>query len=710
MKRAFFIALALVSQMALAQNQAAMQQGADFAKGLAPTSNSQAINPAGVNAGAWGSNANITPSVPSNMGAFSAPTVDSATFDEAKSFGLSGLGNSAMDRCASYKPTGDPVKDQECAAVNFLSQRCLSPNNGQKKILGNTGVAQTVTGDCVGSYGEGQRNFDFANQITSDDPVFQAIKAAQSNSAANSDQLCTEKTVVVQPATTELNSCSKTTNTNEYTCSQTLSATLTTTKAVANTSETCPQGVQVGSYCQYNSVGTAKVDFVCPVGYSKDPSDSSGKTCTLTSSVKASPNYSCPVGSTPTGPNNSQCLSANNVVAPAQVIGYSCSDGGKLDINTNLCVTQSTVAAVIASYTCNGVSQSGSTCNTTTTSTSAAASSINCATGSLNAANQCVAKSSYDATKSYLCPQGYVVTNLSPVVCSQVLHQAVSTTTTCVAPTTGPNANGYCAVRGGPRVIAGQTGWIGYPGCTPGNPWCMTVFFWPWQVQSCPNGWSPVNGECQTTVTTIGSIGYSCSNNDPLSGSTCTSTTTTAANISYNCPTGSQLNSDHTCTKITTTTSPATPNFACTTGYAPSQNNTCTKTIQSNATPSYSCPAGSTPTGPNNSQCITTSNVVTPADILSYSCPNGSPPQGAMCYTTVTEPARVQYSCPADSIQSPDGKSCTSTVSVPVTINYSCSDGSSPINGLCTYKSMTTAWNNACGAFETSAGIKLGTP
>jgi hypothetical protein len=228
MKRLAALLLGLLCHWGSAQDASFMQQGTDFAKSLSPTGNAQLVNPAGVNARAWGSNTGIASSVPPNMGSFSRPSTDSSNLNQAKALGLGGLGQSALDRCASYQPTGDPAQDQECAAVNFLTQKCLTPSSSQQGVLGNIGSTQMVSDNCIGTYGQGQQHFDFANRVDKLDPAFAITKGAQANPSPAAQQSCVPQTVVTEPAKFAVNKCSSFSSSNEIQCSQTLSASMVT--------------------------------------------------------------------------------------------------------------------------------------------------------------------------------------------------------------------------------------------------------------------------------------------------------------------------------------------------------------------------------------------------------------------------------------------------------------------------------------------------
>jgi hypothetical protein len=207
-----------------AQDASSLSQGTAFVKSIVPNKAGQVVNPSGVNSSTWGSNTNTPNATPSGLGGFSSPQTSTQIIDNAKMMGLSGLGNQAMDKCASYTPgTGGTSQDQECAAVNFLSQRCLTPSSGQSAIVNKAGggsPSQLNTPYCASSYGKGANQFNFGDQIKSSDSLFAGTNSTQANAGATTGQTCTQKTVVTKPAEYEQNNCVKSINTDVATCSQ----------------------------------------------------------------------------------------------------------------------------------------------------------------------------------------------------------------------------------------------------------------------------------------------------------------------------------------------------------------------------------------------------------------------------------------------------------------------------------------------------------
>ncbi len=226
MKTRFFLlsALAACSFAAQAQNAQVMREGLTFGNSMAPTSKGQIVNPSATSSSAW-SASTVPSSVPSGLGTFSKPLDGTTTFTHARSMGLSGLGNAAMDRCANYVPTGNPEADQECAAVNFLSQRCMTASGARGQILQNNGGlngAMVGSSYCEGSFGKAANKFDFANQVKGSDTAFDVIKGAQTNAGSMTGQTCQPKSVVTKPAQHEENTCLKSMETNSVSCSQVL--------------------------------------------------------------------------------------------------------------------------------------------------------------------------------------------------------------------------------------------------------------------------------------------------------------------------------------------------------------------------------------------------------------------------------------------------------------------------------------------------------
>jgi len=225
MRRFAFLCLIAISTLSHAQDQSVMSQGTAFGKSIVPTQPGQVVNPAGVNSSAWSGKTSAPSQTPTGLGGFSAPQTSTQAMDSAKTMGLAGFGNQAMDKCASYTPgSGDAARDQECAAVNFLSQRCLTPSGAQAAIVNKSGggssQSQLNSSYCADSYGKGANQFNFGEQVKPTDQLFGAVSNAQTNAGSMTGQVCTQKAVVTRPAEYEQNTCVKSVNTDVATCSQ----------------------------------------------------------------------------------------------------------------------------------------------------------------------------------------------------------------------------------------------------------------------------------------------------------------------------------------------------------------------------------------------------------------------------------------------------------------------------------------------------------
>lgn len=714
------VGVALFAQPSYAQNASGIAAGTTFANSIVSTSPSQIVNSSAVSSTAWNSTA--TPvAVPSNLGAFSNPATDNSTYTSAASLGLTGIGLKTQSNCVSNVPGTNSLMDQQCAAVNFMSNNCLPQNTTEKAVVGSVPVVSAGSSNCNGTYGQGATQFNYGNQVTPSDPLFATINNSQSTAATTlaGTAACTQQTVVTTPAQYATETCVTSSSTTQMGCSQSLNTTVITNDLPATVTDSCSNGVLVGNYCQSSSTGAAAPMYVCPIGYTLN-----GITCSEIISNPGTPNYSCPVGSTLSGTN---CLSQNNVSTPASISSYSCPVGYALSGTT--CSVTLTQSAAIASYSCpTGQSLSGTTCITTSTTTTTAASTYSCPSGTLSGTS-CTATSSSAATANYSCPAGDTSTGSGSGMSCQLAIAAASK-----PPCT--TFTGWQWDFGGPAPVKMQfctaaslkcsgylttdaSGNINYvceppTGCPAG-----TTFHWNFSpytreynipacvstsnVYSCPTGGTLSGSTCTSTSSATVSS-FSCPSGGTLASNNCITTTTTSATISYSCPVGLTLAGSN-CTEIITTTSPATPNYSCPTGDTLS-GTTCSGTVTSPATNNYSCPNGSTLNGIN---CLSQNNVSTPAGISSYSCSNGYSLSGSTCSATTTTSATISsYTCPNGSTLS--GTSCVTLTSIPATVNYSCSDGSAPINGVCILRSVQTSWADTCVPYETSAGSVLPIP
>jgi hypothetical protein len=217
----------LCAQHAYGQSTAAVASGQAFASTIAPTSSSQVVNPAGVSASAWGSQSDTPTSVPSDLGGFSTPTTDSSLLTTAQTGGLTAMGDQAMTNCASYVPGSDQYENQYCAAVNFLNDQCMQPTTGEHSVLGITGTTQGASANCSGTYGAGQSQFNFGDQVSSSDSIFSSISNLGSEESSALQPTCTTQTVVAQPAQYTTSTCVTSSETASQGCSQQLNVTAT---------------------------------------------------------------------------------------------------------------------------------------------------------------------------------------------------------------------------------------------------------------------------------------------------------------------------------------------------------------------------------------------------------------------------------------------------------------------------------------------------
>ena len=291
--------LALVPSCAWSQSASAVADGTAFGKSIAPTSSSQLVNPAGVDATTWAGSTGTPTAVPASLGKFSTPNVSNTPYTSAKAIGLSAYGNEAVANCAAYDPAnGDATQSQTCAAINFLSNRCLSPTTQQGAIMAaNATGALPLASNCAGTYGQAQANYGYSEQETASDPIFKNVTGLGSTASATVGETCSTQTVVTTPAQYATNTCVKDDTANEYTCYQYLNTSIETSYAPPQVETTCtsPAVLQNG-YCVAQTSTPALVVYGCPPGETL-----AGQSCTSTSSAPAAPVYACPPGFTLNG-------------------------------------------------------------------------------------------------------------------------------------------------------------------------------------------------------------------------------------------------------------------------------------------------------------------------------------------------------------------------------------------------------------------------
>lgn len=480
------IALQLLGAMvlsgdALAQSSTAVTDGTAFAKSVAPTSGKQIVNPTGVNASAWSGSTTTPTAVPSTLGKFSTPNVSTDNYTAAKAIGLAGFGNQAVMNCSTYDPaTGDPTQTQTCAAVNFLSNRCLSPTTAQGAVMAANATAATpMASDCTGTYGQAQAEFGYSEGESSSDAIFGVIKGLPSTASAATGETCTTQTVVVTPAQYAINTCTKDDSATEYTCYQYLNTSVQTTYTTPTTTQSCtsPAVLQNG-YCVSSTSSPAPVVYGCPPGDTLE-----GSTCVSSTSTPANPTYSCPPGYTLSGSTCSQTSttpgSPSTTCAtvpaternPSKISGYY---PGTYDGHTGYCryyfINASGTETPLQKC------QSHVTPYLTGGSSLFDASQVNIVTGRDSIELSCF------ATPEAGCPTGYT---WNGSVCQELVTQSATI--------------------------------IGY---------------------SCPTG--VVTGDqCVVTTSNPADPSYQCPDGTVLSGSTCVSSTSNPPNVTYSCPDGS---------------------------------------------------------------------------------------------------------------------------------------------------------------------------
>ena len=289
MKRVLPLLLALGAPIACAQSTSDVANGTSFAHSIAPTSPSQIVNPSGVGS-AWSGSTSTPTTVPSGFAGFSNPNTSSAALTSARSGSLGALGDQAQVNCASYAPGSDPYQNQYCAAVNFLNDQCMRPTAGETSVLGKTGTTQGTSANCAGTYGAGQSQFNYGNQVTSSDPMFQLTGNLVNTATGTLTQTCSTQTVITQPAQYATNSCIVSTDEESNSCSQYLSATIVNTTSGASSSQSCTSGGSLQNGTCVNQT-TYPPQLTCPAGYVM----TGNWTCLQTSTIGAGP-PSCPSG------------------------------------------------------------------------------------------------------------------------------------------------------------------------------------------------------------------------------------------------------------------------------------------------------------------------------------------------------------------------------------------------------------------------------
>jgi hypothetical protein len=476
-----------------AQNAQTLSDGKAFAQSIAPQSPGQIVNPAGVDAATWSGSTSMPASMPAGLGAFSSPLSTSTLFNASRAQGaLAGLGNARIQACRNYVPTGDPIADQECAAVKFMNNDCIPLSNAQLQVVGSASAVAGTGSNCTDTYGSGQSNFGFRNAITTSDPIFQLSHAAQANASSAITQNCVSTPVITKPAEYETNNCSKTISTDSHICTRELAVAVTTTYSAATPVYSCTDGTLQGTYCVRTTSTPASVIYSCPSG------TLSGTLCMSSTSNPAALTYTCPSGATLSG---TSCVGQSTVPATST---YSCATGtlsgsqcvdsyaatvtyncwpGSVDAGNNICQFGS--GAPVAGATCKYMgSIIGYIC------TAPAVQTASCPSGGTVSGNSCVTTTT--ATINYQCTQG-VLSGSNCIIDSNGPATPVYSCATgtlsgdqCVSSSSSPATANYHCPTG--QSLNGTT-------CVASSSSAATLHY------SCPGGTTPVGSQCKTVLT-----------------------------------------------------------------------------------------------------------------------------------------------------------------------------------------------------------------
>lgn len=174
--------------------------------------------------------------------------------------------------------------------------------------------------------------------------------------------------------------------------------------ATAKQVYSCPAGSTLsGASCLTTTTVAATPNYSCPSG------TLSGSSCVIATSSAARVSYSCPSGQTLSG---TSCV---NTTTSAATANYSCSAG---TLSGSNCVTQSSTAATIR-YTCVAGTLQGTNCLLSNNTLVPASSSYVCATGTLSGTS-CVVTTSVAAQASYSCPSGQTLSGTQCVAAGTV--------------------------------------------------------------------------------------------------------------------------------------------------------------------------------------------------------------------------------------------------------------------------------------------------
>jgi hypothetical protein len=411
MKRLLPVVVALWIPAAFGQSASDVSNGTAFANSIAPTSPQQIVNPSGVDASTWGTQTGVGTSVPSGLGGFSDPNTTSSALTAAQGSSLTSYGRQAEAYCASYTPGSDPYENQYCAAVNFLNEQCMTPTSGEQSVLGATASQFGSSANCAGTYGAGQSQFGYGNQVTPSDPMFQVTGNLANTATSTLTQNCSSQTVVTQPAQYANNTCVVSTNEDDNSCSQYLSATITNSVTQAISVDSCQSGdTLVNGECQHTFVYEPSIS--CPAGYVQAGTNQ----CVQTNTLAGTP--SCPAGTTEVTLTNTYGQQSQSCEVNAQFGLNACPatyDG------MPLITCAFTIGFYLPIDSCpNGYTWNGSACIQTIT----VGANYSCPSGGSLQGQSCVSTTSTSANVTYSCPSGQ---SLSGTNC---IKQSVTTTWT----------------------------------------------------------------------------------------------------------------------------------------------------------------------------------------------------------------------------------------------------------------------------------------
>ncbi len=602
-----------------ASSQTALSDGTHYANLLVPVIPGQVINPIAVN---WKGSTNAPTTAPPGLGEFSFPNTNPNLLSTAQTSGLANMGILTQVTCQNYVAGGKgttPATDQQCAAVNFLNNQCTTPSPTEAGVLNSSGTAYSQGNNCGGTFGGGQSQFNM--KVSSLDPIFGSVTAtAINNESAINGSTCTPVTVITAPAEYSENACVINNSGTQYTCSQSLSTTITSQSNPAVQKSSCISGILLGNYCQQTSSAAAAVTYICAEGYSLV-----GASCTQTNSQVATPNYSCPSGQTLEG---STC----SAISVAVVASYSCPKG--YTVSGSGCMETLTESASVRSYSCPiGYSVNGTYCTQSLSQT---------------------------ATPSYICPVGY---SLDHSTCSKAITVQAVGNPGCPNGSTlnGPN----CTTPSNsitPAMSDSYTCPIGYTlsgsSCTQTITQAALI-----ATYSCPPGYSVTGSSCTVELTQFATPNYSCPTGYVLNGAACLQTLTQSGTPNYLCSTGILYGSS-----CLTTSQASVASYSCTSGYALS-GTLCTQTLTQPASiAGYTCLSDQTQSG---ATCTSTSKSTVDA-MSNYSCASGAL-SGSICTTSGSYVATPAYYCSNGTLSGTscisNATSCPGTLLLPNNLN-----------------------------------------